>query len=164
MIIRKMTNSDKKAVIDLQNRHWTASTSPVYDKTWTEKELDQYLAKGITFFIAETNNQIVGCLDLGPYYPFPAGKHVATFGILINKDYRGKGVGTALIRVAIAEAKSQGYHKLAIHVLGTNKSAISLYQKLGFLREACLSKAFCLEGQKVDALIFAKDLEVQDVR
>lgn len=154
-----MTDSDRQAVLDLQNTGWTSQTSPVFNKVWTEGDLEQNLQKGMTFFVVEIDNQIAGVLDFGPYYSFPAGRHVATFGIIIAKDFRGRGFGKALLLTVLDEAKAQGYEKLAIHVMSTNNSALSLYQSLGFIEEARLTRAFDIEGQKIDALILAKDLE-----
>ncbi|MBM7642275.1 GNAT family N-acetyltransferase [Streptococcus loxodontisalivarius] len=159
MIIRPMQDCDREAVLTLQNTGWTALTSPVYDRKWTEKDLEKNLANGISFFVAEVDDKIAGVLDFGPYYPFPAGKHVATFGILIAEAYQGQGLGKSLLKALLTEAKAQGYTKTAMHVMGSNSTAISLYQKYGFKEEARLTKAFQIDGNYVDGLIFAKDLE-----
>ncbi|EPW31678.1 GNAT family acetyltransferase, partial [Streptococcus agalactiae CCUG 44050] len=159
MIIRPMQDCDRGAVLTLQNTGWTALTSPVYDRKWTESDLEKNLANGMSFFVAEVDDKIAGILDFGPYYPFPAGKHVATFGILIAEPYQGQGLGKALLKALLTEAKAQGYIKIAMHVMGNNSRAISLYQKYGFTEEARITKAFFIENHYVDALIFAKDLE-----
>ncbi|WP_025194674.1 GNAT family N-acetyltransferase [Streptococcus agalactiae] len=159
MIIRPMQDCDREAVLTLQNTGWTALTSPVYDRKWTESDLEKNLANGMSFFVAEVDDKIAVVLDFGPYYPFPAGKHVATFGILIAEPYQGQGLGKALLKALLTEAKAQGYIKIAMHVMGNNSRAISLYQKYGFTEEARITKAFFIENHYVDALIFAKDLE-----
>ncbi|MBM7636890.1 GNAT family N-acetyltransferase [Streptococcus saliviloxodontae] len=159
MIIRPMTDHDRKAVLHLQNTGWSKETSPVYDRQWTDSDLERNLKGGMTFFVAEVDGEIAGVLDFGPYYPFSAGKHVATFGILIDERYQGQGLGKALLAALLTEAKAQGYTKIAMHVMGSNRTAISLYQKYGFKEEARLTKAFLIDGNYVDGLIFAKDLE-----
>lgn len=75
------------------------------------------------------------------------------------KPYQGQGLGKALLKALLTEAKAQGYIKIAMHVMGNNSRAISLYQKYGFTEEARITKAFFIENHYVDALIFAKDLE-----
>lgn len=107
-----MQDCDREAVLTLQNTGWTALTSPVYDRKWTESDLEKNLANGMSFFVAEVDDKIAGVLDFGPYYPFPAGKHVATFGILIAEPYQGQGLGKALLKALLTEAKAQGYIKI----------------------------------------------------
>ncbi|MDD4290638.1 MAG: GNAT family N-acetyltransferase [Clostridia bacterium] len=60
-------------------------------------------------------------------------KHRAEFGISIEKDYRGLGIGGALLKTCIECAKRVGYLQLELNVVADNTSAISLYKKEGFV-------------------------------
>jgi putative acetyltransferase len=55
--------------------------------------------------------------------------------MMVARDWRGRGVGTALMEHAIAWAREQGLHKLALDVFAHNEPAIALYRKLGFVEE-----------------------------
>ncbi len=59
-------------------------------------------------------------------------KHRADFGIAINKEYWGMGIGTQLSKACIECAKSAGYKQLEITCVSENNSAVSMYKKLGF--------------------------------
>ena len=56
-------------------------------------------------------------------------------GMLVDRDWRGRGVGSALVQAAISRARGQGLHKLCLEVFAHNTAAIALYRKSGFAEE-----------------------------
>lgn len=56
---------------------------------------------------------------------------VPSFAISLYSAYRGKGIGTALMKAMIALLKQQGYHRASLSVQKEN-AAYHLYQRLGF--------------------------------
>jgi ribosomal protein S18 acetylase RimI-like enzyme len=56
-------------------------------------------------------------------------------GMLVARDRRGRGVGTALVAAAIEWARGRGLHKLTLSVFPHNDAAIALYRKFGFVEE-----------------------------
>ena len=50
----------------------------------------------------------------------------------VKPEYRGQGLGSSLMKKALAELKDNGFHKAAIGVAGNEPANIKLYQKLGF--------------------------------
>jgi ribosomal-protein-alanine N-acetyltransferase len=56
-------------------------------------------------------------------------------GMMVAADWRGRGVGTALVAAAIEWAHARGLHKLTLSVFPHNDAAIALYRKFGFLEE-----------------------------
>lgn len=60
-------------------------------------------------------------------------KHRADFGIAIDKDFWGMGVGRALTMSCIECARSAGYAQLELEVVSNNSSAIALYESMGFV-------------------------------
>jgi putative acetyltransferase len=65
-------------------------------------------------------------------------RHVATFGMFVAADMRGKGVGTALVAEAFRWAREFGVEKLELSVYPGNEAAIALYRKFGFVQEGRL--------------------------
>jgi RimJ/RimL family protein N-acetyltransferase len=59
-------------------------------------------------------------------------------GMMVAADWRGRGVGTALVAAAIEWARARGLHKLALSVFPHNDAAIALYRKSGFVEEGRL--------------------------
>ncbi|HEX6132022.1 MAG TPA: GNAT family N-acetyltransferase [Actinomycetota bacterium] len=70
----------------------------------------------------------------------PATRHVATLGIAVAPDVRGRGVGSALMAEAIRWARAAGVHKLVLSVYPGNAAAIALYRRFGFVEEGRLSR------------------------
>ena len=69
----------------------------------------------------------------------PATRHVASLGMTVAADWRGRGVGSALMAEVIRWAKSVGVEKLALSVYPDNEAARALYAKFGFQEEGRLT-------------------------
>ena len=59
-------------------------------------------------------------------------------GMMVAADWRGRGVGTALVAAAVEWARARDLHKLALSVFPHNDVAIALYRKFGFVEEGRL--------------------------
>ncbi len=80
--------------------------------------------------VAVANGQIVGMVHI------EVSRHgFGELGMLVDRGWRGRGVGSALVAAAIGWARSQGLHKLCLEVFAHNTAAIALYRKCGFLEE-----------------------------
>jgi putative acetyltransferase len=55
--------------------------------------------------------------------------------IAVAREWRGRGVGSALLAAAIEWAGDRGLHKLSLSVFAHNAAAIAVYRKLGFVEE-----------------------------
>jgi RimJ/RimL family protein N-acetyltransferase len=56
-------------------------------------------------------------------------------GMSVARDWRGRGVGSALLEAAIDWSREHDLHKLALSVFPHNEAAIGLYRKYGFVDE-----------------------------
>jgi RimJ/RimL family protein N-acetyltransferase len=56
-------------------------------------------------------------------------------GMMVAADWRGRGVGAALVAAAIEWARARGLHKLTLSVFPHNDAALALYRKFGFVEE-----------------------------
>ena len=81
-------------------------------------------------FLAVTGAEIVGVLDVDP------SRHgFGDLGMLVAHEWRGLGVGSALMAAAIEWARERGLHKLSLSVFAHNTAGIALYRKFGFVEE-----------------------------
>jgi RimJ/RimL family protein N-acetyltransferase len=60
---------------------------------------------------------------------------VADIGMLLGVDWRGKGLGGALLDAALDWATHAGAHKAALEVWPHNEAGIALYRSRGFVEE-----------------------------
>ena len=68
----------------------------------------------------------------------PVTRHVATLGIAVAADRRGRGIGSALMAEAFRWAESVGVEKVMLSVYPHNATAIALYRRFGFVEEGRL--------------------------
>ena len=68
----------------------------------------------------------------------PVTRHVATLGIAVSADHRGRGIGRALMAEAFRWARSSGVEKIMLSVYPHNDAAIGLYRRFGFVEEGRL--------------------------
>lgn len=82
--------------------------------------------------VADINGKIVGAVwvrimnDYGHIYD-----KTPSFAISVYKEYRGKGIGTALMSEMLAILKKRGYKQASLSVQKKNFAA-EMYRKLGF--------------------------------
>lgn len=83
--------------------------------------------------------------------------HQVTFGIAIQKEYWGYGLGRQMLEKVIVWAKEQEIHKINLSVLASNKRAVNLYKAYGFQVEGCLKDDKRLhDGKYHDTLLMAR--------
>jgi RimJ/RimL family protein N-acetyltransferase len=56
-------------------------------------------------------------------------------GMAVAREWRGRGVGGALLAAAVDWARAHGLHKLTLGVFPHNERAIGLYRRFGFVEE-----------------------------
>src|ERR1700733_3864259 len=101
-----------------------------------------WLAKGSTVYVAVKGNEIVGSYVIKPLWP-GAGSHVAHGSYMVAPLNRGEGIGFALGEHSLEEARQAGFLAMQFNlVVSSNRSAVKLWQKLGFLVVGTLPGVF----------------------
>jgi RimJ/RimL family protein N-acetyltransferase len=86
-------------------------------------------------FVALAAGEVVGFI-----FVIESGFGFGEIGMMVAREWRGRGVGTALVTAAIEWAQARGLHKLTLSVFPHNEAAIALYRKFGFVEEGRLIK------------------------
>lgn len=92
--------------------------------------------------LAIVDNTVVGSAGIDAIGSKYKVRHRAEFGIGIIKEFWGLGIGKALTNACIQCAKEAGYTQLELDVVATNKEAIALYEKVGFVEYGRNPKGF----------------------
>jgi RimJ/RimL family protein N-acetyltransferase len=107
-----------------EERDGIAAEPPVdVDKLTTSLRLDG-------MFVAIAADEVVGSLHVARS-SFGYGE----IGMMVARDWRARGVGSALVAAAIESGRENGLHKLTLSVFPHNEAAIGLYRKFGFVEE-----------------------------
>ena len=103
------------------------ATEPPVD---VEERAVQFARTTAGSVVAVADGRLVGILHV------EASRHgFGVIGMLVHRDWRGRGVGSALLREAISRAREAGLHKLCLEVFAHNTAAIALYRRCGFAEE-----------------------------
>jgi ribosomal protein S18 acetylase RimI-like enzyme len=95
------------------------------------------------YFGAERGQDLLGMTMLRGW---DEGFAVPSFGILIDREQRGRGLGAAMTETTIEEARRLGASAVRLSVYTANETALGLYQRLGFIETERASTA---RGEKV---------------
>lgn len=94
-------------------------------KEWIDKSISKEIAKEILVY--KIYNKIAGFATIG------VKNNVLEIGLVgVDKNYRGIGLGIALIDATILRAKNLGYSSLQVVTQLDNLPAVNLYYKAGF--------------------------------
>jgi putative acetyltransferase len=140
---------------------WIGRELPVDREEQRQRFLDAFVhPEGGPFdgaagaFVAEAGGQVVGHLGLRSH------RGIGDVGMAVMADWRGRGVGSALLSTALDWARAQGFHKLTLQLWPHNTAALRLYQKFGFVDEGRLHRHYRRRnGELWDALVMGLVLD-----
>jgi RimJ/RimL family protein N-acetyltransferase len=127
--LRPARESDRRPLAQLfaavaEERDGIAAEPPVdVEKRAASWDLDRTL-------VALTAGDIVGLI-----FVIDSGFGLGEIGMMVAREWRGRGVGSALVAAAIEWGRENGLHKLTLSVFPHNEAAIRLYRKFGFAEE-----------------------------
>ncbi|WP_171990688.1 GNAT family N-acetyltransferase [Streptomyces sp. JHA26] len=109
--------------------------------------------------VAELDGTLVGYVRLGFPTSLASNSHVRQIrGLVVADAARGNGVGRALVRAAVEEARRRGSRRITLRVLGHNTAARRLYESEGFTVEGVQPEEFLLDGRYVDDVLMGQPL------
>jgi RimJ/RimL family protein N-acetyltransferase len=153
--VRPGRPDDGRAMAELfaavaQERDGIATEPPVD----VEQRSVQFAASSAASIVAVADGRIIGTLHV----------EVSRFGfgdlgMLVDRRWRGRGVGSALLRAAIDWARGQGLHKLCLEVFPHNAAAIAMYRKAGFAEEGRRVRQYRrASGELWDSIVMGLEL------
>jgi len=83
-------------------------------------------------FVARLDGAVVGSLTL-VFYRIPTGLKAWIEDVVVDEDARGHGIGEALNRAALDEARRRGAKAVSLTSRASREAANRLYQRIGFV-------------------------------
>lgn len=123
------------------------------------------LDKGAIYsLIARGSGRVLGCTSI--YVDRMSwSRHVGELRVLVAADFRGKGLGRALIQVCFAQSLGLGLKKLTAHMTTQQTGAVTVFEDLGFRAEALLrDHVMDRTGGTHDLVILSHDVEAVAAR
>lgn len=121
MQIRPMEIEDLEQVMIIENE--------TFSVPWTETGFFTFLIRNDTLFlVAQENEAIVGYAGI---VMVPEDGDITN--VAVKASMRGQGIGQKLVKELLIRAEEQGVRNVFLEVRESNKPAISLYEKQGFV-------------------------------
>ena len=161
ILIRSARPYDGAELLDVQqtiydeDEWFVGDAAP--DMPFIKRRLATVAARRSVYLLALCEQDICAWLELNRHLPKKLG-HVAVLTLAVAKPYRREGLASRLLSQGYLEATKLGIRKISLSVRASNKAALSLYEREGFLLEGC-EKAHIRTAQGFeDNLIMAKFL------
>ena len=161
--LRSLTKKDFNKTFkwhnDLELKNLTLShpfpVTDVQEEEWYENLLKDSSNKNVYFGIEDIANEVLaGIIFLSKINMI---HQTCWLGVFIGEETaRGKGFGKEAVNLLVDFAfNSLNFRKVSLEVVKTNKNAISVYKKLGFVQEGEMKKQVFIEGKYSDLIIMS---------
>jgi RimJ/RimL family protein N-acetyltransferase len=122
-------------------------------QTFAEEHADFASTKGrIMFTIENEEGNNIGSINLNR---IDERNGTFSIGIIIDKQYRGKGYGTSAMNILLKYAFfERRLHKFNDCVLEGNEGSVKMMEKLGCIQEGVRRQVVYMDGQYVDLILF----------
>jgi RimJ/RimL family protein N-acetyltransferase len=149
--LMKLINSlvDEKAEIGR-----TEKVTREKEAEWLPKMLANLEKDELFFLVAEVDKGLVASSDI--HILSGDEKHVGVLGIVVKNGFRSLGIGTEMMKILVEQATSLGLKVLTLYVFATNKRAVHVYEKVGFVETGKIPRKHFREGQYIDELVMVK--------
>ena len=107
--------------------------------------------------MADVGGKVVASSDVNPRTGYES--HVGGIGIVIKQGYRDVGIGTEIMHTQIDLARKMGLKVLTLTAFASNKRAIHVYEKVGFVQTGRIPRKHFKDGKYVDEAIMTNLLE-----
>jgi len=148
VLIREFRIGDKEKLVGMYRSLSDAAVRwamPPYTRERIERWLCNF--QNLIALVAFYKNKIVGHAQIYKL-PHPRRKDTGDLIIYLHQDFHNVGLGTAMLTKLIEFGKKKGLHRIGLHVIADNKSAIHLYKRLGFKIEGAMKDSYFGEDGK----------------
>lgn len=145
--IRTLRKRDHEDYVSVHNKGYsTEDWFGVLEKAVTANDFSKHRFDAT--FLAEVNNRAVGLVDIRI-----RGKMADIENIVVLSEYRGRGIGNALLERAIEFSASRNLRQIRAEVPDQSREAIRFYAKRGF---NCYTNAYLLDVKDKSMLEHAR--------
>ena len=155
IVIREYQTEDVTAAITIWNQVVEDGVAFPQEENLTEETGDAFFEEQTYTGIAVNtdNNEIVGLYILHPNNVGRCG-HICNASYAVSSAHRGKQIGEFLVTDCIKRAPEFDFKILQFNaVVASNKAALHLYKKLGFIQLGIIPKGFLLKDGTYEDII-----------
>lgn len=152
--IREFNPDDVRNTVEIWNEIVRAGNAfPQIDELDEKTGEEFFRSQSYTGIAVDENGESVGLYILHPNNVGRCG-HICNASYAVKSGLRGKHIGEALVRGCIKTAKRLGFGILQFNaVVRSNKPALALYEKLGFVKLGVIPKGFLMKDGTYEDII-----------
>jgi phosphinothricin acetyltransferase len=159
--LRLAAPADADAICRIYNQGIEDRLATLETELRTREERRQWLESRSSrhpVIIAETADPAVtvGWASLNVFNPREAYRFVADISVYVERAWRGRGAGRALLEELVELGRRHGFHKLVLSAFPFNDGGMALYTKLGFRTVGIYREQGMLDGKWVDTVIMER--------
>ena len=136
MQIRPARASDLEAILAIHNQVVTTSTAIYEDLPSTLEQRQQWydarIAQGYPVLVAVDGQQAIGYATFGEWRSRWGYRFTVEHTVHVDQDWRGHGIGRALLEALVPLARQMGKHTMIGAVDAENQASIRFHERLGF--------------------------------
>jgi putative acetyltransferase len=156
VLLRPLTREDREALIALFEPvgpdDYKLMRNDVRNKEIVGAWVDNLDYKRVLPLVAVVSNRIVG--DATLHFRTGPGRHIADVRIFLSKEFRRRGLGTAMLRALIDIARKCGLQQLVAEVVADQVKVINAFKNLGFEQRALYPDYFMMpDGETHDVVV-----------
>jgi len=158
-MIREAKEHDIPRIRDIYNQGIEDRIATLEEQPKTMEEMNQWFyqrSPRYTVLVAELDGEVQGWASLNPYSHRCAYAGVADVAVYIDRNWRGKGLGSKLLQALEETARENRFHKLVLFTFPFNQLGQGLYRKVGFREVGIFKKQGILDGNFVDVMAMEK--------
>lgn len=161
IVYRKAKEEDAEKIVDFFNTVGGETSYMSFEKDEYPLNVKEQ-AELIRSFEGNTTNTMLLAVDGGRIAGLSTitsshkikSRHDAELGVVVAKQYQGKGIGVSLIRRVIDWVKQNEITtRMSLEVRADNLKAVEMYLRFGFVIEACKKNSTLLNGKYYDDYI-----------
>jgi len=136
----RMVTADIESVSVESRVRWFEEHTPAFRPLW----------------VVDAEGRIAAWLSFSSFYGRPAYNKTAELSVYVHQAFRRRGLGTYLLKQAVAEAPALGMNTLMGFIFAHNAPSLRLFAEHGFSRWGELPRIAELDGVERDVVIVGR--------
>ncbi|MDH0063733.1 GNAT family N-acetyltransferase [Leclercia adecarboxylata] len=163
MIIRHVCKEDCAAIGEIYN-HAVLHTAAIWNDATvdTDNRIAWFEARqlaGYPVLVSVENEVVTGYASFGDWRAFDGFRHTVEHSVYVHPGHQGKGIGRALMKALIAEARHIGKHVMVAGIEAQNSASIHLHETLGFVTTGQMPQVGTKFGRWLDLTFMQLQLD-----
>jgi len=161
-VMRIATLSDIDAITEIYNEAILTTTATFDTEPKTISERTQWFQshdERHPIWVAVVHGKVVGWISLSIWSDRPAYNDTGETSFYVKSEYRGKGIGRALLQTILHEAQRLTYHTIIARIAGESDVSLHIHESFQFFPVGILKEVGRKFGRLLDVHIMQKILD-----